>query len=169
MFRSIVLFSAIALMVVVTVRHLEGVGQVPATAAAVKADPAPTAAPTNSRMLVLKANAGGQFEVDARVDGRRIGFLVDTGASQIALRESDAALLGFHPTPRDYSVRLMTANGEGRAARVELRMVEVGNIVVRDLAALVTPDDMLSVNLLGMSFLSRVRWSHDRGNLILEQ
>ena len=48
-------------------------------------------------------------------------------------------------------------------------MVEVGNIVVRDLPALVSPDEALGVNLLGMSFLSRVRWTHERGKLILEQ
>jgi len=48
-------------------------------------------------------------------------------------------------------------------------MVEIGNIVVRDLPALVSPDEALGVNLLGMSFLSRVRWSHDHGNLIIEQ
>jgi len=40
---------------------------------------------------------------------------------------------------------------------------------VRDLRALVVPDTALSVNLLGMSFLSRVRWTHERGKLIIEQ
>jgi aspartyl protease family protein len=45
----------------------------------------------------------------------------------------------------------------------------VGDIIVRDVPALVHPDEALGVNLLGMSFLSRVRWTHDRGKLILEQ
>ena len=54
-------------------------------------------------------------------------------------------------------------------ALVQLRMVEIGNIVVRDVPALVHPDEALGVNLLGMSFLSRVRWTHERGKLILEQ
>ena len=125
--------------------------------------------PANSRTMVLRANDGGHFEVDARVDGRRIEFMVDTGASQIALRESDAAKLGFHPTPRDYSIKISTANGVGRAALVQLGMIEVGDIIVRDLPALISPDEMLGVNLLGMSFLSRVRWSHERGKLIIEQ
>ena len=44
-----------------------------------------------------------------------------------------------------------------RAAMVQLGMVEVGNIVVRDVPALIHPDEALGVNLLGMSFLSRVR------------
>ena len=98
-----------------------------------------------------------------------IGFMVDTGASHIALRASDAARLGFHPWPRDYSIKIGTANGEGRAALVQLGTVEIGTILVRDLPALVSPDEALGINLLGMSFLSRVRWSHDHGNLIIEQ
>jgi len=48
-------------------------------------------------------------------------------------------------------------------------MVEVGNIMVRNVPALVHPDEALGVNLLGMSFLSRVRWMHERGRLVLEQ
>ena len=132
------------------------------------AAPAPAVA-NNSRSLVIKAGNGGHFEVEAQVDGRRIQFMVDTGASQIALRESDAARLGLRPSARDYTIKIQTANGVGRAALVQLRMVEVGNIVVRDLPALVSPDDALGVNLLGMSFLSRVRWTHERGRLTLEQ
>jgi aspartyl protease family protein len=132
------------------------------------AAPAPTM-PTGSRSLVIRAGHGGHFAVDARVDGRQIAFLVDTGASQIALCASDAARVGFRPGPRDYSIKIATANGEGRAAPVRLGVVEIGNILVRDIPALVTPDEALGVNLLGMSFLSRVRWSHDHGNLIIEQ
>src|SRR5712691_4179652 len=149
-------------------RFVDQSARAPTAAKAMTAAPAPAVA-NNSRSLVIKAGNGGHFEVEARVDGRRVAFMVDTGASHIALRESDAARLGIHPMARDYSVRMSTANGEGRAARVELRMVELGNIIVRDLPALVVPDGALSVNLLGMSFLSRVRWTHERGNLVLEQ
>jgi aspartyl protease family protein len=137
--------------------------------ATVSTTPAQAAMPVNSRSMVLKAGDGGHFGVDARVDGRRVMFIVDTGASQIALRESDAARLGFHPRPRDYSIKTHTANGVGRAALIHLGMVEIGNIIVRDVPALVHPDDALSVNLLGMSFLSRVRWAHERGKLVIEQ
>ncbi len=147
-------------------QYLDRAGHAPA-ASAMSAQPAPQ--PANSRSVMVRASEGGHFAVDARVDGRRIPFLIDTGASEITIRASDAALLGLHPSERDYSIRISTANGVGRAARVELGMVEVGNIVVRDLRALVVPDSMLNVNLLGMRFLSRVRWSHERGQLMLEQ
>jgi aspartyl protease family protein len=146
-----------------------------ATPAAPAASLAPVAAvaaapaSTGSRRLVIRAGQGGHFAVDGRIDGRLIGFMVDTGASHIALRASDAARLGFHPWPRDYSTKIRTANGEGHAALVQLGTVEIGDIVVRDLPALVSPDEALGVNLLGMSFLSRVRWSHDHGSLIIEQ
>src|SRR5215813_8792198 len=119
--RSRVMLGA----VVAAVRMIDH-GRAPAKA--MMAQPAPAPAPTNSRSLVLRANAGGHFAVDARVDGRRLGFMVDTGASQITIRASDAARLGLHPRERDYTVKISTANGEGRAAVVELRAVKVGDI-----------------------------------------
>jgi aspartyl protease family protein len=130
--------------------------------------PAPTASAAH-RTVTLNSDRRGHFQVDARVEGRSIEFLVDTGASSIALRESAAARLGIYPSARDYSVQMQTANGVGKAARVRLDRVELSGITVRDVEALVVPDGMLSTNLLGMSFLSRVKWTHDRGRLVLEQ
>ena len=103
------------------------------------------------------------------MDGRPISFIVDTGASHITLRESDAARLGYHPRDRDYVITIRTANGEGRAAPIDLRVVEIEDITVHDVRALVVPDDALSVNLLGMTFLSRIKWTHESGQLVLEQ
>jgi aspartyl protease family protein len=151
---------------VMSVRYLDRTSHAPVVSAAAVQVAAP---PANSRSLVLRASDGGHFAVEARVDGRRIPFMIDTGASQVTIRETDAARLGFHPKDRDYAVRINTANGVGRAAQVDLRMLELGDIIVRDLPALIVPDNMLGVNLLGMTFLSRVRWSHERGKLMLEQ
>jgi aspartyl protease family protein len=124
---------------------------------------------SNSRSVTLSRSSDGHFRADARVEGRRLELVVDTGASQIALRASEAARLGIRPTPRDYNIRVSTANGMTRAALVQLQRVEIEDIVVRDVPALVHPDETLGVNLLGMSFLSRVRWTHERGKLVLEQ
>ena len=167
MFRILIAAMAFLFAGVVAVRFIDKNAQQKPAARAMTAAAAPVS--NNSRSLEIRAGQGGHFATDARIDGRRIEFVVDTGASQITIRESDAARLGFHPSRRDYSVRIHTANGEGRAAMVDLNMVEVGNIVVRDIRALVVPDEALSVNLLGMSFLSRVRWTHERGRLVLEQ
>ena len=161
-FFGALLFLGVGVM---SVRYLDQHGRAPAIAAPMQL----AAPPVNSRSLVVRASDAGHFAVEARVDGRHIPFMIDTGASQVTIRESDAARLGFHPKERDYSVRINTANGVGRAAQVDLHMVEVGDIVVRDLPALVVPDSMLNVNLLGMTFLSRVRWSHEHGRLMLEQ
>lgn len=122
-----------------------------------------------SKAVVLQSDKRGQFKVEARVDGRRLEFMVDTGAAAVSLRESDAAKLNIHPAERDYTVKILTANGEGKAALAKINMIEIENIVVRDVITLVHQDKLLSSNLLGMSFLSRIRFTHDRGKLILDQ
>ncbi len=166
-------FLVIALVLmgggVMAVRHLENSGQGTVAMNATPATQTPAAPTSYARNVVLTKGRNGHFEVEARIDGRRLDFLVDTGASHIALRESSAARLGIYPRPSDYTVRVSTANGVTKAALVQLRSVEVGDIIVRDVPAIVHPDEGLSVNLLGMSFLSRVRWTHERGKLVLEQ
>jgi aspartyl protease family protein len=63
-----------------------------------------------------------------------------------------------------------TANGTVRAAPIQLNMVEVGNLMVRDVAAMVLPDNALSDNLLGLSFLSRLRhFEYTDGKMVLVQ
>ena len=151
---------------VMAVRHLESTSGVPV---AMTATPAPVSSSSSARNVVLTKGHNGHFQVDARVDGRRLEFLVDTGASHIALRQSEAGRLGIYPRPSDFTVRVSTANGMTKAALVELRTVEVGDIAVRNVPAIVHSDQGLSVNLLGMSFLSRVRWTHERGKLVIEQ
>lgn len=144
-------------------------GQPPAMLASARAAPTAPATSSGSRTVTLQGDSRGHFQVDARIDGRSVDFMVDTGASVIALRESSAARLGIHPTPRDYTAKASTANGVVKAAPVTLNRVEVNGITVRDVRAFVMPDEGLSTNLLGMSFLSRVKWTHDRGRLVLEQ
>jgi aspartyl protease family protein len=168
--RFIILAAAVLAAGVLVARWAERGGAIGSSPSAMAV--APVSSPTsvsNSRTVTLLPGNDGHFWTDARVDGRRLELVVDTGASQIALRAGAAARLGIHPAPRDYNVKVSTANGITRAALVQLRMVEIGNIVVRDVPALVHPDEALGVNLLGMSFLSRVRWTHERGKLILEQ
>jgi aspartyl protease family protein len=120
--------------------------------------------------FVITPDARGHFFVDARVDARRIDFMVDTGASLVTLRESDAAALGIHPVPREYTLQSQTANGIVRAAPTTLSMVEVGSLMIRDVQAAVLPDQGLAQNLLGLSFLRRLRrFEYADGRLVLEQ
>jgi aspartyl protease family protein len=167
MFRFLIVALGLLAGGVIAVRHLENNGGTVAMNATPA--PAPVSASPSARNIVLTKGRSGHFEVEARVDGRRLELLVDTGATHIALRESAAARLGIHLRPSDYTVNVSTANGVTKAALVQLRTVEVGDIIVRDVPAIVHSDQGLGVNLLGMSFLSRVRWTHERGKLVIEQ
>jgi aspartyl protease family protein len=144
-----------------------------ATSVAVARVPAPEAAARQSggsRNVTVRADDRGHFQVEARVDGRRMDFLVDTGASVIALRASTARQLGIHPTPREFTANVSTANGSIKAAPATLNMVEIGGLTVRDVQALIIPDEALSTNLLGNSFLSKLRrFEVANGKLVMEQ
>ena len=168
---AVIFLSILAAICTLASQHLDKwnkSGQ-PAMVASAKAAPTAPASSNGGRTVTLRSDSRGHFQVDARVDGRRVDFMVDTGASVIALRESSAARLGIHPTPRDYTAKAHTANGVAKAARVQLQRVDIDGITVRDVEAFVMPDDALGTNLLGMSFLSRVKWAHDKGRLVLEQ
>ena len=128
------------------------------------------AADARSRSVVIARNAQGHFDVDGRVNGRRIDFVVDTGASVVALTARDAARLGIHPSRNAFVADVKTANGTIRAAPARLDVVQIGSLELRDVTALVLPDDALSDNLLGFSFLSRLhRFEYSDGKLVLEQ
>ena len=167
--RSVMVFAIVALVAAgMAPRYFAHIDSGTAAVAKV-ATPEPGASAANSSSMTIPRGDNGQFNVEGTVDGRRMNFLIDTGASVIALREGDAARLGIHPSEREYTARVSTANGVVRAAPIELNRVEVGSLTVRNVAALVLPDEALSQNLLGMSFLSRVRWEHRNGRLVLEQ
>jgi aspartyl protease family protein len=127
-------------------------------------------AQSGSRSLNIPHDARGHFATEGRINGQRIGFMVDTGASVVALNESSAARFGLRPTPGQYTASVTTANGTIKAARTRLAMIDVGGLVVRDVDAMVLPDEALSENLLGLSFLSRLkRFEYANGQMVLEQ
>ncbi len=172
--RNVMIFAFLAIVVAVAApRYFARSTPTAPAANAATAEPVASTASTRSsaygRNMTIEPGPNGHFSVEAEVDGRHMDFMIDTGASVIALREQDAARLGIHPAQREYTVKVATANGMVRAAPVELGVVEVGSLSVRNVAAMVLPDDVLGQNLLGMSFLSRVRWEHRDGRLVLEQ
>ena len=147
-----------------------GEGGVVAMATAPRAaSPPPQQVSTGYRTVKLEGDRNGHFHVEARVDGRNISFVVDTGASKVVIRESSAAQLGIFPRPSEYTGKSSTANGIAKYAPVRLNRVEIDGLMVYDVDAAVMPDSALNVNLLGMTFLSRVKFSHDHGRLVLEQ
>src|SRR5262249_57954835 len=73
-----------------------------------------SAAPvTGNSRLVIEPDRSGHFRIEGAVDGRRLDFVIDTGASLVTLTESDAARLGFHPPPPDHGAPLRTPNRPG--------------------------------------------------------
>ena len=131
---------------------------------------AETVAQATSRSLSIPRDARGHFQTDGRIEGQRVDFMVDTGASLVALNEKSAARFGLRPLRSDYNATVTTANGTIKAARTRIAMIELGGLVVRDVDAMVLPDEALSENLLGLSFLSKLkRFEYANGKMVLEQ
>lgn len=122
-----------------------------------KAAPVAPPAAASPTAIALNADRNGHFLADAVVDGRSLRMMVDTGATTCSFTEEAAARLGITLGPRDFTQVVMTANGPMRVAPVRVGMIRIGSVTVRDVEAVVVPGGRLGTNLLGMSFLKRVR------------
>ncbi|HEX9906819.1 MAG TPA: TIGR02281 family clan AA aspartic protease [Propylenella sp.] len=121
------------------------------------------------RQVEIKVARDGHFYVDADINLRSVRMMVDTGATVIALRQSDAEAVGIRAGPGDFTHVVQTANGATGAAEAELDTVAIGDIEIEDVRALVIPDHQLAVSLLGGSFLGRVeRFEVADGRLVIE-
>lgn len=117
----------------------------------------------------LPAGANHQYFVTAAVNHRPASFLVDTGASYVALRDSDARAANIYVSWADYKHVVRTANGETRAALIDIELIEIDGIRVENVKAFILPDEQLAMNLLGMSFLSKLESVEQRnGELVLK-
>lgn len=112
---------------------------------------------------VYRRARDGHFYVDADVNGARIRFLVDTGATYVSLSPEDARSAGVRVFESDYTARTMTANGVTRVAPVTLGQVEVDQLRLFDVRAVVLEKPM-PVSLLCMSFLSRLQGYETRSD-----
>ena len=129
----------------------------------------PVARAAHARQVAIEAERDGHFYVDAEVNFRPVRMMVDTGASVIALRRSDAAAIGIRPRSADFDQPVATANGTAYAAGTQLDSVSVRDIEVSGVRALILPDEQLGVSLLGGSFLNRLsRFQVESGTLIFE-
>jgi len=127
-------------------------------------DPAPTAPvplPTilrpgpSTHTLVYRAGPLGHVVLSASVNGAPIRFLVDTGASTVALSPADARAAGINPNALLFDKTTATANGVVRVAPVLLREIRIEQLLIENVPAVV--DANLNGSLLGMSFLSRLK------------
>jgi aspartyl protease family protein len=120
----------------------------------------------NGTKIVLPVGSGGHFMTNGTINGRTIQFMVDTGATTIAIGIADAQRLGI-----DYQkgqlVRMNTANGTAQGWRVKLNSVRVGDVEVFDVEAVIGPN--MPFALLGNSFLSRFSMNRNNDTMVLER
>lgn len=123
-------------------------------------------ASASSGSVVLNPDARGHYVTLGQINGGTVQFLVDTGATLIALPAAEARRLGinYSNAPRGYTE---TANGKALAYRVKFDSVKVGDITLFGVDGVVLEGDGLKVTLLGMSFLNRTDMRRDGQTLTL--
>ncbi len=128
-----------------------------------QAGPPPT---SSSQSATLTADPRGHFLIDGQINGGSVRFLVDTGATTIALSSGDATRLGI-----DYRKgrpgMMGTANGVATAYALKLDTVRVGDIVLNNVDAAVLEGNPMPFALLGMSFLNRMEMKREGQTMVL--
>jgi len=125
------------------------------------------AAAARGNRIVLAAGSGGHFFASGAINGRAVQFMVDTGATSIAMGVADAERIGIDYRKGQLS-RGNTANGVVTAWLVKLHSVRVGDVEVFDVDAAVLPANSGPL-LLGNSFLSRFQMTRFNDQLVLER
>ncbi|MGJ3701039.1 retropepsin-like aspartic protease family protein [Variovorax sp. AFSI2.2] len=117
--------------------------------------------------IVLPADSRGHFMTQGAINGRPVTFMLDTGATSVAMSAADAQRIGL-----DYSkgqrVQMSTANGVASGYKLRLQSVRVGDVEVYDIDAIVSPQPMPFV-LLGNSFINRFSMRRDADQMVLEK
>ena len=138
----------------------------PVAAAPVRPPPPPV--PKSGEASARRA-PNGHFYFDTAVNGVTARMMFDTGASYVALRWEDAGRLGIPVSSLEFTGRVLTANGSTEVAPVMLDTVRIGDIVRRNVPALVSRPGKLNVNLLGQTFMSRLKGYRFEGNELVLQ
>ena len=123
---------------------------------------------TSARAVQVPRGQGGEFTLQARINGVAAPMVVDTGATSVVLTYETAKAAGLPLELLDYNVDLETAGGRTRAARLTLDRLAIGSLVERSIPALVVPHGQMKTNLLGMTFLDRLEsWEVRADHLML--
>lgn len=114
----------------------------------------------------LLSNGQGHFVADGAINGQQVHFMLDTGATDVAIPEGLAVKLGLQ---RGDPVMLSTANGRTQGYRTRLASLQLGDIRLREVRALVVPGLDGDQILLGMSALKQLEFTQRSGTLLLRQ
>jgi aspartyl protease family protein len=125
------------------------------------------AATGSGSSIVLPMGAGGHFGAAGSINGKQVNFLVDTGATSVALSQSEANRIGLE-WKRGRPGMTQTANGTVPIYAVNLTSVRLGDVEIANVAAVVLPSDM-PVVLLGNSFLNRFNMRRDNDVMRLDK
>ena len=137
--------------------------RVEAPAVAVKPEARPASAAFNDvpsgfddiGEVVLTRAEDGHYYAPVNADGAALRFLVDTGATVVALTQTDAELLGHYLNPGELTIVGRGVSGEVRGKAIVIKRLSIGAISADNVPAVIIPDG-LPVSLLGQSFLSRI-------------
>ena len=117
--------------------------------------------------IVLTAGDGGHFLAQGSINGKAVQFMVDTGATAVAMGAAEAKRMGIDYTS-GRPVRMNTANGQAMGYLLTLNSVRIGDVEVQNVEAIVSPQAMPFV-LLGNSFLTRFSMRRDADQMVLER
>ena len=120
------------------------------------------------RAVQISRAQGGEFALQAKINGVNTPMVIDTGATSVVLTYETAKAAGLPLEVLEYDVDLETASGHTKAARLTLDRLAIGKLVERSVPALVVPHGQMKTNLLGMSFLDRLEsWEVRADSLML--
>jgi len=117
--------------------------------------------PVAGETVTIAPDNGGMYQVNGSINGYQVSFVVDTGASLIAMNKHQAKRIGLDYKMKGVESTTETASGYAKIYLVKLKEVKVGNITVHDVDGAVHDDDFPTVILLGNSFLSRVNLNRE--------
>ena len=124
----------------------------------------PSGGPKGNR-IILTAGSGGHFMTGGQINGKAVQFMVDTGATAVAMSSLDADRAGIS-YKNGQPINMSTANGVVQGFRIKLASVRVGDVEVYDVDAIVVPQPMPYM-LLGNSFLTRFQMLRENDQMTL--
>jgi len=120
-----------------------------------------------SDKIIMTADVQGHFFTTGNINGTSVRFLVDTGASMIALGATDARRIGLDFN-RGQKALTNTANGQVVVSKVQLDTVRIAGVTLHNVDALIHQNEM-PIALLGMSFLNRMEMQRDGSTMTLKK
>lgn len=121
----------------------------------------------SNQRIVLTADPSGHFLPDGQINGKTVKFMVDTGATTVALGAAEARRINLK-FDHGRRIQMSTANGVSTGYLIRLESVRVGDVVAYEVDAVVSPQSMPFV-LLGNSFLNRFQMQKTNDQMTLEK